>query len=299
MTPPEPELSVVIPFANQPSNLAGCLAALDRARAGSRVEALVVDRVGTALLAQEAHSSWVEVLPVPPETTIPEMRHLAFRQARGPVVAVVEDHVEVPPDWVAVLRREFQAGAEVVAGGVENLATTSLVDWAAFLCEYAPLLPPIDPGPPSMIPGNNVAYRRSLLQRYSAVLAEGRWEDRLHEALRRDGVRMTLLPEVTAGHRMHYDIRNYTSQRYLFSRSWAGLRLRGASLAHRFGAGMARLALPPLLFGRVTSTVWRKRRHRRELLRSLPLLAWFTLVWAVGEAVGCWAGPGTATARVR
>lgn len=299
MTSAGPELSVVIPFVNQPSHLAGCLAALDRARAGFQVEALVVDRVGTAALATEGYGSWVQVLGVPAGTPIPAMRRLAFRHARGPAVAVIEDHLEVASGWVSALLRAFRQGAEVVGGAIENLATGSLVDWAAFLCEYAPLMSPMASGPAGAFPGNNVAYRRSLLDRYGEVLDEQRWEDRLHEVLRRDGAGLRLLPELTAGHRMHYSIGSYTAQRYLFSRSWAGLRLRGASLAHRFGAGMARLALPPLLFGRVTSTVWRKRRHRRELLRSLPLLAWFTLVWAVGEAVGCWAGPGTATARVR
>ena len=63
--------------------------------------------------------------------------------------------------------------------------------------------------------------------------------------------------------------------------------------------GVGALALPPILLWRVGSTVWRKEEYRGKLLASLPLLAWFTVVWAVGEAIGSWFGPGDALTRVR
>ena len=33
-----------------------------------------------------------------------------------------------------------------------------------------------------MLAGNNVAYRRAVLEKYADVLSEGRWEDALHDA---------------------------------------------------------------------------------------------------------------------
>lgn len=298
MRPARPELAVVIPFVNAPSDLGPCLVALERARGARGVEALVVDRQGTARSVAEGFG-WVRVLPVSETAAIPEMRLVAFREATAPVVAVIEDHVVVPAGWVEAVLAAVAQGHPVVGGGVENLATDSLVDWAAFLCEYAPLLPPVPRGPVASLPGNNVAYERATLARYLEVAAQGGWEDRLHGAMARDGVALMSRPELTVGHRMHYTIGLYTAQRFLFSRSWTGLRRRGAPLAQRLAAGAASVALPPVLFWRVVSTVWRKGRHRRELLRSLPLLAWFAAVWAAGDVAGCWFGPGTATARVR
>jgi len=292
----DPDLSVVVPFVNQPADLADCLAALDAARQGLELEALVVDRQGKAASVAVSRAPWVRVLEAPSTASIPEMRFLAFREASGAVVAVIEDHVIVPPEWARSMLAAIQADRDVAGGGLRNLATSTLVDRAAFLSEYGPYLDPVDGVRP---PGNNIGYRRSVLAGYLKVAAEGAWENRLHGALERDGISLACLPELVAGHKLHLSVGAYTSQRYLFSRSWAGIRHRGAPLAQRMVAGLASLALPPVLLWRMVSTVWRKSGHRRELPRSLPLMAWFATVWAVGEVVGCWFGPGDATRRVQ
>jgi len=90
----------------------------------------------------------------------------------------------------------------------------------------------------------------------------------------------------------------YLSQRYLYARSYAGARVAGAPLPKRLAYGAAALALPPLLFFRTVSRIVAKRRHRAELVRSLPLLAVFVVSWALGEMVGYVAGPGDSLAKV-
>ncbi|MBM4186946.1 MAG: glycosyltransferase [Gemmatimonadetes bacterium] len=292
-----PELTIVVPYVNGPADLADCLAALAPEAAERPTEVLVVDRVGDAPTVA-AGQPWVTVLDGRGQT-IPEMRQTAFRAARGPTVAVIEDHVIVPRGWSAALLAARAAGERVIGGAVRNLATDNLVDWAAFLCEYAHLLPPLPAGPVAGLPGNNTGYDRDLLARYAEVLGQGAWEDRLHAAIRADGVGLISHPEIVVGHKMHYTAWLYTSQRYLYSRSYAGKRLAGAPLAKRVIMGLASFALPPVLFARIVSTVWRKGGHRPELVRSLPLLAWFTLAWAAGEVVGCWFGEGDAMRQVR
>jgi hypothetical protein len=49
---------------------------------------------------------------------------------------------------------------------------------------------------------------------------------------------------------------------------------------------------------RTVSRIVAKRRHRTELVRSLPLLAVFVVSWALGEMVGYVAGPGDSLAKV-
>ncbi|MEO8139040.1 MAG: glycosyltransferase [Gemmatimonadota bacterium] len=293
-------LSVVVPSVNGWNDLADCLRALMLNSRSASLEVLVADRLGETVRAPlRAEFPSVRILEAPPGTTIPDLRAMAFAAATGDVVAVIEDHVLVPPGWAQALLSAVAAGEDVIGGAVENAATETLVDWAAFLCEYSPLMPPVPAGPVAAITGNNTAYRHELLARYESVWRSGGWEDRLHAALRRDGILLYQHPEIVVGHRMHYSVFGYLGQRYLYARSYAGNRVVGGSLLRRIGFGCAAMILPAILWRRVVTTVWRKRRHRRELIRSMPLLLLFVMAWGAGEVVGYWCGPGDALSRVR
>ena len=294
-----PDLSVVVPSVNGLPILIECLAALqaDAAASAVRLEMLVVERCGeTVRRAVAQRFPDARLLPVASDTTIPKMREAAFLAATAAAVAVIEDHVIVPPGWARQMLDALAAGADVVGGSVRNAATETTTDWAAFLCEYSHLLAPLAAGDAESLTGNNVVYRRALLDRYRSVIAEGRWEDHLHAAMRRDGVRLTCRPDIVVGHKMHYRVRDYLSQRYLYSRAYAGARAMRLAAPKRAVLSLATAALPPMLFYRIVSRVG--RAHRAELVRSLPLLLLFVCAWAAGEAVGYAAGPGDALARV-
>ena len=295
----EPALTVVVPSVNGLGDLVGCLAALERQRSDVDLEVLVADRCGAAVRDETRRRfPWVRILDAAPGTTIPDLRAMAFAAAKGRSVAVIEDHVLVPDGWARALV-DAQGDAEMVVGGaIENAAVTRLVDWAAFLCEYSHCIPPLPEGQSDWLPGNNVIYPRTLLARYDSALGRGQWENRLHDAMRRDGVPLVFRPQIKVGHKKHYTVREYVSQRYLYARSYAGARVAGASLARRVAYGAASTVLPPLLLFRTVSRVMSKRRHRAELVRSLPLLCVFVVSWAMGEMVGYVAGPGDSLARV-
>ncbi len=295
-----PALSVVVPSVNGFDDLSLTLAALERQRTDVALEVLVVDRLGPALREQvRARFPLVTLLEVSADATIPAMRALAFRAATAPSVAVIEDHVIVPDGWAKALLAAQTPSTPVVAGAVENAATDRLVDWAAYLCEYSHCTPPIPAGPAEWLTGNNVVYPREILERYRSVVESGGWENRLHDALKADGVPLTCRPEIVVGHKMHYTFGLYMSQRYLYSRSYAGARAQGAGFAKRMAMGAASLALPPVLFWRTVSRIRAKGRHLGELVRSLPLIAMFVVAWAAGEAVGYVAGPGDSLSKVR
>ena len=294
------ELSVVIPSVNGLTDLIGCLEAVERQREDVSIEILVVDRIGGDVRAEVSKRfPGVRIVETPPETTIPRMRGLAFAMAQGRSVAVIEDHVIVPLGWARQLL-DAQGNCErVIGGSVENAATDRLVDWAAFLCEYSHCMTPLASGRAEWLTGNNVIYPRELLERYSHVIGEEKWENHLHDALCRDGVELVCRPEIQVGHKKHYSVGEYLSQRYLYARSYAGARVQGASLARRASYGLAAFALPPLLFVRTLSRIIAKRRHIAKLVQSLPFLALFVSSWAAGEIVGYWAGPGDSLAKVR
>jgi hypothetical protein len=293
------QLSVVVPSVNGWSDLRGCLDALLRQADRVPLEILVPERCGAAVRdAVSRHCPQASLIPVSPDTTIPEMRALAFRAARGTAIAVIEDHVVVPPGWAERLLAEIGRGAAVVGGSVENAATGTLVDKAAFLCEYSHCLPPLPAGPSTWLTGNNVAYRRDVLERYRDVVEAGRWEDYLHDRLRADGVELICRPEIRVGHKKHYSFAEYLSQRYLYARSYAGARVAGAPASARAFYGIASAALPALLFVRTVRRVLRKTRDVGLVLRCSPLIATFVTAWGVGEFVGYWFGPGDSLRRV-
>lgn len=298
MTPPE--LSVVIPSVNGLGDLVGCLEAVERLRETVELEVLVVDRLGGEVATMVRHRfPDVRLLPVAAGTTIPMMRHLAFQEARGVAVSVIEDHVIVPPAWGRQLLGALEEGHQVVGGPIENAATDRLLDWATFLCEYSACLPPLPAGPAEWLPGNNVVYRRETLLRYRAVTAEGKWENRLHDAMRADGIALICRPDILVGHKKHFGFAEYLSQRYLYSRSYAGARVHGAGLARRVAMGVAALALPPLLLVRIEQSLARKGVSVGRRLATLPLIAGFVVSWGVGEVIGYWFGAGSSLGRVR
>jgi hypothetical protein len=292
------ELSVVVPSVNGLGDLLGCLEALE-AQTDVALEPIVVDRLGENVRdAVRRRFPSARVIGVPASTTIPRMRAVAFEAATADAVAVIEDHVVVPPGWARALLEARRETGAVVGGSIDNAARTSVTDWAAFLCEYSHCITPLPAGPTSALPGNNVVYDRSLLKQYRNVIDEGKWENRLHDAMHGDGVPMVLRPEIGVGHKKHYTVGEYLSQRFLYARSYAGERVRGMPLPRRLAYGAAAFALPPLLMYRTVARVLAKRRYRVQLALSIPLLVVFIASWTAGEIVGYWMGPADSLSRV-
>ena len=294
-----PDLSIVVPSVNGIGDLRGCLDALAREARTVPLEILVPERCGDDVRGVvQREYPWVCVLPVTPDTTIPAMRALAFRKAKGRAVAVIEDHVIVPQGWARRLLDEIDAGAAVVGGSVANAATETTLDWAAFFCEYSHCLPPLPDGPSAWLTGNNVAYRSDVLERYREVTDAGGWENVLHDRLRADGIELVCRPAISVGHKKHYTFGEYLSQRYLYARSYAGIRVSGAPAAKRMVYAVGTVALPPLLLWRIVTRVASKGQDVGLLFRCTPLLLAFVGAWAWGELVGYTAGPGNALQRV-
>lgn len=292
-------ISVVVPCTNALSDLRSSVSAL-QAQSGPVPEIVAVERLGPDFVkAVESEFPAARIISVPAGTTIPEMRAVGIRASTGNAIGVIEDHVIVPPNWTEAMLDQIARGSDVVAGPVDNIATETLVDWAAFLCEYSAVLPPLNDGPSDWLPGNNTVYRRDVLERFDALLDDGKWENHLHDAIKASGGTLSLRNDIISGHKMHYTFGLYLSQRFLYSRSFAGSRVRGAPLHKRLLMGCIAFALPPLVYFRVVRNVMSKGRHLTELRRSLPMLVPFSISWGAGEIVGYWFGAGQSLSKVR
>ena len=273
MNEPAPRLSVVVPSVNGLGDLRGCLDALVREGAETPLEILVPERCGEQV-RQVVRRDYpaVVVMPVSTETTIPAMRAAAFRVAHGEAVAVIEDHVLVPLGWARRLLDEIAQGAVVVGGSVSNAANDSLVDRAAFLCEYSHCLPPLPDGPATWLTGNNVAYRRDLLQRYQAVAEAGHWENYLHDRLRHDGVELICRSNIQVAHKKHYRFTEYLSQRYLVRTIVCGRPRRRCQSTHsrRLRVGVSRTSSVDLVPDRAPHFLQDRRRGVVASLGAAP-----------------------------
>src|SRR5690242_10544342 len=114
------DLSVVIPAVNGTEDITGCLDALLRSE-GVTLQVIVADRMGEAQRwTIERDYPSVTLIRVPAGTTIPAMREVAIKAATAPAIAVIEDHVIVPPDWARRMLDALAEGHDVVGGAVEN-----------------------------------------------------------------------------------------------------------------------------------------------------------------------------------
>jgi hypothetical protein len=228
---------------------------------------------------------------------IPRLRYRGVCRARGRVVAILEDHGRVAPDWAATVLSALQGPWGAVGGAVEN-GKDGLVNWAVYFCEYARYMNPVAEGPAHDLPGNNVAYKRPHLLRHACVLEQGRWESWINDRLRADGVPLVSTRAMIVHHIKPFRLGYFLVQRFHFARSYAGMRRVDQSPVRRLVYGLGSLALPVLLTARVVGTVLRKRRHLGRFVLSLPLVVLFLTAGACGEMIGYLFGAGASLEKV-
>jgi hypothetical protein len=68
-------------------------------------------------------------------------------------------------------------------------------------------------------------------------------------------------------------------------------------LVKRAALVLGSLALPALLPGRIVVRTVGKRRHIKELVRSLPYLLILMISWSLGEFCGYFAGEGSSASK--
>jgi len=293
-----PVLSVVIASVNGWEMLEPTLRALDAQPERSRMQILVVEAVGGATRrALLDHRPRVEVIAVDEKRTIPALRHLGVIQARGELVAILEDHGEVDPDWASALIEAHEGPWGAVGGVVEN-GRTGLINWAAFFCEYTPYMGPVLEGESADLPGNNIAYKRPHLLRHAHELEQGRWESWINDNLRADGVPIASTNKAVVRHIKPFRLGHFLVQRFHFARSYAGMRRVDQSVVKRLVYGCGSVALPAMLLLRVTKTAMAKGRNLGHFAASVPLIALFYTVGAAGEMIGYLVGPGDSLSRV-
>ena len=293
-------LSILIPSVNGLPFIEECMESLDQQSGSVELEVIVANRSGGTVKAfvREKYPG-VRLIEAPSKSPLPQLQALAFRESSGEVVALLEDHCTVEPDWAERVMEAHRGDYPVVGGSIENAACERLVDWAAFFCEYSRFMPPIQEGQVESVPAANATYKRWVLEQVLPDLESGTWDFMMHKRIRELGMEMYASGGMTVHHRLSASLGWFLSQKYHFARSFAGKRFSGASRLSRALYGAGAVLLPFVLTQRIASDVWRKRRHLSELALSFPILLLLLLAWGFGEGVGYILGPGTSPAKVR
>lgn len=294
-----PRLSIVVISFNAPDILRQCLRAATR-EAGADGEVIVVRRGGAPSSGGGEPHIGVRWIPAPEDAAVPHMRSLGIAASRGEIVALLEDDCVAGAGWAAAILEAHAAPCAAAGGPVEPGPYRRTRDWAVYFCEYARFMAPFS-GEVDVLPGNNIAYKRSALARLGAFVesAHGFHEVFANDQLRASGDRLMASPDAVVFQINAWPRSRLTSVPYHHGRGYGGIRASGRPGVVRVTRGAATLVLPALQLARLGREVAARRRLRLRFVRSIPAIAVFLASWAAGEAVGWLLGPGDSVERWR
>jgi glycosyltransferase involved in cell wall biosynthesis len=295
-----PTLSVLIASNVGPPFIDDCLTSLKEEAKALGAEVIVIACGSTDYAARiQQKFPWVRIIHRSQREGVPVLRRCGVEEAKGDIVAIIEEHCLAGRNWLHRALSEHMCGDYGAVGGpVSDNGYKRLRDWVVYFCEYNGSLPPAPSGEVRDLNGANIAYKRQVLMDHMHLLDKGYWEASLHPFLLAKGVRFLSVPDMVVHHRGPFNLGYYLKQRYWFSRAFAGARAKTLPPSRRVAYLVAAPLVPAILLARMTWRVWQKRCRVGKFFKSLPLLIPALMGFVAGEWVGYLAGPGDALSKV-
>ncbi|HEY7530968.1 MAG TPA: glycosyltransferase [Gemmatimonadota bacterium] len=285
-----PTVSVVVPSFNAAATIERCLSALGAQECDEPFEIVVIDSStdGTADVVRRRFPR--VVLHTFPERKFPgEARNEGAARSTGEILAFTD--ADCVPDrwWVREIVDAHRRGGPVIGGTIDNANPDSRVGWAHFFCDLTPWMPGTSAGPMDQIPTGNLSVRRWALERY------GPFADRTYSSdtafswrAAAGGHPPLFVPAIRVAHVNVTDLAGFLRRSAVRGRGFARVRAgeRRFSPARRAVHVALSPGLPVLLGWRAVRNVLRRRRYRRELALSLPLVLLGLIAWSWGELRG-------------
>jgi hypothetical protein len=285
-------VSVIVMATPPIADLAGCLDSLLQPAFHGKIEIIVADcTTASASRPVAANYPAVKFLRQTGRQTTPHLLKQALGKASGEIVALADSHCAFPPNWLETLRIAHDSGFDVVGGAVEHGGPDTLAGWATYFADYGPFMLPEPRRETSLLAGNHVSYKRSLIETSSESMKDGYWKVFLHWDLERRGIQFLFDPRLVLTRHQPESFLDFARRYFRNGFDFAAMRAGRMSTAGRLVHLITTPALPPLLFYRRFIVVWRKKTQRARLLASMPLLAVFVACWSAGELTGYLRGP--------
>src|SRR6202042_3833936 len=113
----------------------------------------------------------------------------------GDIVALVEDHGIVAPDWSARVVEAHRRGFAAIGGAIENGIDQPL-NWAVYFCDFLRYQNPLPEGEAATASDANVSYKRSALEAIRPVWQESFHESSVNSALLAKGEKLAAAPDI-------------------------------------------------------------------------------------------------------
>jgi glycosyltransferase involved in cell wall biosynthesis len=293
-------VSVVIASGAGGDFLFRCLDSLRGQAKEESAEVIVVDRCGGEKLARvEMEYPFVTVVPTDPKDrlSVPELRAMGVKKAKGEIVATIEEHCVAPPHWLHTILTSFQEEDVAIGGPICDRDYDRIRDWVVYFSEYHNYLPPWEEGERYSLNGANIAYRRQKLLDHQEILPSGYWEVVLHPQLASEGF-FRSVPHMGVYHTGPFNYGYYLTQRYLLSRVWGAMQREKVSFMGRLVYLIIAPILPFLLLARIARRVSKSGHRVGKFFIAFPLLVGVAIAYVWGEWLGYLTGPGDALERV-
>jgi hypothetical protein len=231
-----------------------------------------------------------------------ELRATATHASSGEIISFLEDHCVPVSDWAMNLLDAHGAPHAAVGGAVDKgflpgERGDSALNWAVYFTDYSRYMNPQPGGSATSLTDCNVSYKRAALD----AIRES-WEMEFHENVVNDllaerGGTLWLAPQVLVHEQRSLTLGSALRDRYAFGRLFGSTRVAGVPLVRRLTLAAGAGVMPPVLIARVAGNLFRRRRHRAQFFRTLPVLALVTSTWMLGEFVGYLTGRAAPSLR--
>lgn len=212
--PNDLRFSVVVPTRDRPGPLARCLEALERQDVEGEFEVIVVDdgsHVAEDVAAVVGSNCRTRLVRTPPGGSA-QARNRGVREARAPVVLLLDDDCEPRPNWATTLTESVENGGPAAAGRCVNpRPADALADATQTILDHVTLESLGPAGTTSFAPTYNFGCRRELLldlpfdESYVNHGADRDWCARLAKR----ALSIEYRPDAVADHYQTLDLRSF------------------------------------------------------------------------------------------
>ena len=295
-----PQLSVIVASAHSARDVEMFLDSLSSQVSGRKVEIIVVDSSQDddleTVIAKHPEAIFQRFAAT---ASLPELWAFGIGRSKGEIVAIMDS--TCPPDerWVDAVVEAHRSPQPVIGGAVELDGRPSVIDLAAYFCEYAQFMRPLAEGAATELPGNNLSVKRWVLAKGQEYVKDRFWKTQWCRKLQDDGVVLISAPSIVVRYRRSFRLLPFTVRRFHHGRCFAGMRVARASTLIRGLYAIGSTMLPAVFTFRVIRTVASKRRYLGKFLLSFPISLAAIVSWSIGELFGYLGGPGGSCAHVR
>lgn len=297
------ELSIVVAWQQSQPNIEDCLTSLYAQTLEKNVEIIVAyGGFNPALTDLSKKYPNVTFVAHPESGSIPGLHGIGIANSRGKFVAITEAHTTFAANWIDTAIGVSNASMDAAIGGaVEPGKSLSAVDYALYICDYAQFALPLDKSVSDDLPGNNVIFKRSVIDPYFAtkdLAKDGFWKTFFCNELIAQGEQLSRDGRLIAFYNRHLSFKEVMNRRYHHGRCFGAMRSADFDTKKKLFYAASCGALPPVLALRLVDKVRKKPSLMPRFLRVQQICHAIICGWVSGEFAGTIGGAGDSCDRL-